>query len=149
MQTYWTNAWNSGLDFLIYPESSSQDCWAFIRCGRDANPLSHEIPTVVLYNVREFRQAICPDIPILEDEAKWMTRVEDVLDNGTWHPSYPIMNWGVDRGMARKGDPIWEQFREAARRMTKPKYMKEVPQELMLLVEQMMTCQMNAGSDPF
>ncbi|KAL5637750.1 hypothetical protein ACGC1H_002120 [Rhizoctonia solani] len=147
MQTYWANG--SAIDSFVYPESSTQDCWAFIRYGRDANPLSHEIPTIVLYNVREFRQAICPDIPILEDEAKWMARVEDILANGTWHPSYPIVNWELDRKMARDGDPTWGQLREVAKRMTKPKYMKEVPHELMLLVERMMTCQMNAGSDPF
>ncbi|CAE6462496.1 unnamed protein product [Rhizoctonia solani] len=147
MQTYWANG--SVIDSFVYPESSTQDCWAFIRYGRDANPLSHKVPTIVLYNVREFRQAICPDIPILEDEAKWMARVEDILANGTWHPSYPIVNWEVDRGMACNGDPTWGQFREVAKRMTKPKYMKEVPHELILLVERMMTCQMNAGSDPF
>lgn len=147
MQTYWANG--AVVDNMIYPESSTQDCWAFIRYGRDASPLSHQIPTVVLYNVREFRQAICPDIPILEDEAKWMARVEDVLTNGTWHPSYPIVNWQVDRSFASEVDPIWKQLREAAARKTKPKYMKEVPQELMLLVERMMTCQMNAGTDPF
>ncbi|CAE6482251.1 unnamed protein product [Rhizoctonia solani] len=147
IQTYWTNG--PAVDLLVYPESSSQDCWAFIRYGRDGNPLSKEIPTVVLYNVREFRQAICPDIPILEDEAKWMARVEDILANGTWHPSYPIMNWELDRHMARQGDPTWGELREAAKRMTKPKYMKDVPHELMLLIERMMTCQMNAGNDPF
>ncbi|KAG8706190.1 hypothetical protein FRC11_008435 [Ceratobasidium sp. 423] len=147
MQTYWVNG--PGVDSLIYPESSSQDCWAFIRYGRDANPLSHEIPTVVLYNVREFRQAICPDIPILEDEARWMARVEDILANGTWHPSYPIVNWDHNRRMARDGDPTWARLCEVAKRMTKPKYMKDVPHELMLLIERMMTCQMNAGSDPF
>ncbi|CAE6516674.1 unnamed protein product [Rhizoctonia solani] len=147
MQTYWANG--SAIDSFIYPESSTQDCWAFIRYGRDANPLSREIPTIVLYNVREFRQAICPDIPILEDEAKWMARVEDILANGTWHPSYPIINWETDWAMARDGDPTWGQFRDKAKRMMKPKYMKDVPQELIQLVERMMTCQMNAGSDPF
>ncbi|CAE6336416.1 unnamed protein product [Rhizoctonia solani] len=147
MQTYWANG--PFLGSFVYPESSTQDCWAFIRYGRDANPLSREIPTVVLYNVREFRQAICPGIPILEDEAKWMARVEDVLANGTWHPSYPIINWGHDRLLAHKGDPMWTQMRTAAEGMTKPKYMKDVPHELMLLIEWMMTCQMNAGSDPF
>ncbi|KAJ1302261.1 hypothetical protein OPQ81_001080 [Rhizoctonia solani] len=146
-QTYWANG--SAIDGFVYPQSSSQDCWAFIRYGRDANPLSHSIPTVVLYNVQEFRQAICPDIPILEDEAKWMARVEDLLTNGTWHPSHPIVNWEIDRNMAREGNPTWARLREATGRIAKPKYMKEVPQELMLLVERMMTCQMNAGSDPF
>ncbi|KAF8737169.1 hypothetical protein RHS02_06183, partial [Rhizoctonia solani] len=147
MQTYWANG--PQLGSLVYPQSSTQDCWAFIRYGRDANPLSHRIPTVALYNVREFRQAICPDIPILEDEAKWIARVEDVLTNGTWHPSYPIVNWDTDRGFASNGDPMWAQMRAAAEQITKPKYMKDVPQELMLLIERMMVSQMNGGSDPF
>ncbi|KAB5589746.1 hypothetical protein CTheo_6820 [Ceratobasidium theobromae] len=145
IQTCWGN---STTDF-VYPQSSSQDCWAFIRYGRDANPLSHEIPTLVLYTVREFRQAVCPDIPILEDEAMWMNRVEDVLKNGTWHRSYPIVNWEQDRGMASKTDPGWEYLRVVADRLTKPKFMKEVPHELLQLVERMALCQMNQGEDVF
>ncbi|KAB5590599.1 Exonuclease V subunit beta [Ceratobasidium theobromae] len=145
IQTCWANSMTT----FVYPESSSQDCWAFIRYGRDANPLSHEIPTLVLYTVREFRQAVCPDIPILEDEAMWINRAEDVLKNGTWHRSYPIVNWETDREMARKEDPDWEHLRVAADRLTKPKFMKEVPHELMLLVERMAACQMNQGADVF
>ncbi|KAG8788408.1 hypothetical protein FRC12_014611 [Ceratobasidium sp. 428] len=145
VNTSWVNF---GTMFL-YPEEIAQDSWAFIRYGRDANPLSHDIPTVVLYDVRGFRQAVCPYIPIHPDEAKWIERVEDVLKNGTWRRHHAIVNVGIDRGMAEKGNPVLEGMREVMGRLSKPRFMKETPHELILLIERMMLSQMNEGKDVF
>ncbi|QRV81810.1 exonuclease V subunit beta [Ceratobasidium sp. AG-Ba] len=142
-------SWMNDTTMLIYPEESAQDSWAFIRYGRDANPLSQQVSTVVLYDVRGFRQAVCPDIPILLDEAKWMDRVEEVLKNGVWKRHYHILNAEVDRGMTEKGDPSLERLRDAMDRLEKPRFMKETPQDLIQLIERMMVNQMNDGKDVF
>ncbi|KAG8743736.1 hypothetical protein FRC10_011518 [Ceratobasidium sp. 414] len=142
-------SWANSTSGFLYPEESAQDSWAFIRYGRDANPLSHEVPTVVLYDVRGFRQAICPQIPILPDEAKWIDRVEDVLKNGIWKRHHYVLPAQIDQGLAAKGDPSLEGLREVMERLGKPRFMKETPQELILLIERMMVGQMNEGKDVF
>ncbi|KAG9078788.1 hypothetical protein FRC06_008170, partial [Ceratobasidium sp. 370] len=115
-----STSWMNSTSAFLYPEESAQDSWAFIRYGRDTNPLSHEVPTIVLYDVRGFRQAICPRIPILADEAKWIGRVEGVLKNGTWRRHHHVLNAQIDRGLAAKGDSSLERLREVMERLGKP-----------------------------
>ncbi|KAG9093307.1 hypothetical protein FRC07_011488, partial [Ceratobasidium sp. 392] len=144
--TNWMNGMSPG---FLYPEDTAQDSWAFIRYGRDANPLSHEVPSVVLYDVRGFRQAVCPQIPILPDEAKWIDRVEDLLKNGTWRRHHAILNVQIDRGMAAVANPSLDRLKEVMERLGKPRFIRETPHELILLIERMMVDQMNEGKDVF
>lgn len=139
---------NSSAIFLP-SEERVRDSWAFIRYGRDATLLSHEVPTLVIYDVRGFREAVCPELPIFPDEARWISRLEDLLANGTWKPEHIIFNGSIDRDMREKeGNPL-EKYHAFMERLSKPRFMKESPHDLFVLMEQLVHNDMNKGGDVF
>ncbi|KAF8605624.1 hypothetical protein BDV93DRAFT_521461 [Ceratobasidium sp. AG-I] len=134
---------------LLPSEEQVRDSWGFIRCGRDASPLSHQVPTMVIYDVRGFREAVCPELPIFPDEERWISRLDDLLTNGTWKAENIIFNGSIDRSMREKQDGELEKYQDLMARLSRPRCMKESPHDMIVVMEQLFQNDMNWGGDIF
>lgn len=134
---------------LLPSEEQARDSWGFVRYGRDASPLSQHIPTMVIYDVRGFREAVCPELAISPDEERWMRRLEDLLVNGTWKAENIIFNGSIDRDMREEKSEMLEKYQEMMARLSRPRCMKESPQDMVVLMEQLFHNDMNQGGDVF
>ncbi|KAF8605591.1 hypothetical protein BDV93DRAFT_570173 [Ceratobasidium sp. AG-I] len=130
-------------------EERARDSWAFVRYGQDANPLSHQVPTVVIYNVRGFREAVCPELPISPNEERWINRLEDLLTNGTWKAENIIFNGCIDRYMREKQKGQLEKYQALMERLSRPRFMRESPHDMIVMMEHLLHNDMNQGGDIF
>ena len=130
-------------------EEQVRDSWGFVRFGRDASALSHHVPTLVIYDVRGFRDAVCPKLPIFPDEQRWMSRVEDLLSNETWKAENVIFNGSIDRSMGEQQDGGLEKYQELMARLSRPRFIKEIPHDMIVVIEQLFHNDMNRGGDVF